>query len=360
MNATLQCLSHIEKFVEYFKYDPQMLDIIEKNPNTDNILSVSFKILINNLWPDDYDPSSQKYNEHHFAPEEFKNKISRMNPLFEGIAANDAKDLVNFIIMTLHIELNKEDEIPNIKRNNNVVDQTNKDLMFEIFNKDFMDKNHSIVSDIFYAINSNRTQCANCQAIMYNYQTYYFMFFPLEEVLRKKQQLMQNNQMNQFGFQYGFNNYNNIEIKEVNIYECFEYDRQINFMSGENSMYCNKCKQTSSCYMQTFLITGPEILIIILNRGKGIEFDVKINFVEELDLSNYIEKKNTGTKYKLMGVITHLGDSSMSGHFIAYCPDPFMKKWFKYNDAFVSEVKDFKKEVIDYAMPYLLFYRKIK
>ena len=152
----------------------------------------------------------------------------------------------------------------------------------------------------------------------------------------------------------------NINYNEVNIYECFEYDRQINFMSGENSMYCNKCKQTSSCYMQTFLITGPEILIIILNRGKGIEFDVKINFVEELDLSNYIEKKNTGTKYKLMGVITHLGDSSMSGHFIAYCPDPFMKKWFKYNDAFVSEVKDFKKDVIDYAMPYLLFYRKIK
>ena len=30
-----------------------------------------------------------------------------MNPLFNGIAANDAKDLVNFIIMQLHDELNK-------------------------------------------------------------------------------------------------------------------------------------------------------------------------------------------------------------------------------------------------------------
>ena len=29
-----------------------------------------------------------------------------MNPLFKGVAANDAKDLVNFIIMTLHEELN--------------------------------------------------------------------------------------------------------------------------------------------------------------------------------------------------------------------------------------------------------------
>ena len=30
-----------------------------------------------------------------------------MNDLFKGIAANDSKDLVNFIIMTLHEELNK-------------------------------------------------------------------------------------------------------------------------------------------------------------------------------------------------------------------------------------------------------------
>ena len=30
-----------------------------------------------------------------------------MNPLFEGVQANDAKDLANFIIETLHEELNK-------------------------------------------------------------------------------------------------------------------------------------------------------------------------------------------------------------------------------------------------------------
>ena len=30
-----------------------------------------------------------------------------MNPLFEGVQANDAKDLVNYLIMTLHEELNR-------------------------------------------------------------------------------------------------------------------------------------------------------------------------------------------------------------------------------------------------------------
>ena len=111
--------------------------------------------------------------------------------------------------------------------------------------------------------------------------------------------------------------------------------------------------------MQTYLVTGPEILVLLLNRGKGKEFDVKIYFEEYLNLSNYIEYKNTGTYYKLIGVITHIGESSMSGHFIAYCRDPLTDKWDKYNDAIVTEVKDFQSEVINFAMPYLLFYQKI-
>ena len=97
---------------------------------------------------------------------------------------------------------------------------------------------------------------------------------------------------------------------------------------------------------------------MILNRGKGKQFDVKLNFVEELDLTSYIEFKNTGVKYKLIGVITHLGESGMSGHFIAFCKDPLNFKWYKFNDAIVSPVSDFKKEVIDFGMPYLLFYQK--
>ena len=47
----------------------------------------------------------------HYAPRNFKEIISRMNPLFKGIAANDAKDLVNFLVMTLHDELNKAKQV---------------------------------------------------------------------------------------------------------------------------------------------------------------------------------------------------------------------------------------------------------
>ena len=359
MNATLQCFCHIGKFIEFFKYNPQVKKITKEDKNT---LTSSFKLLIEKLWPSKNRISSQNY----YAPEEFKKKISKMNPLFEGIAANDAKDLVNFIIMRLHEELNK------VKNNDTnystILDQRNQQLMFNTFVNDFIQTNKSIISDLFYGINCNITQCNGCNAQIFNYQTYFFIVFPLEEIRKYKfnnynnqinicNQLNYKNQLNNFTYQ--FNNYN---INEVSIMDCFDYDKKISVMSGDNAMYCNYCRNTCNCSMCTTLTTGPQILILLLNRGKGIEFKVKINFTEQLVLNNsYIQMNNNiPAIYKLIGVITHIGDSSMSGHFIAYCRDPITDQWHKYNDAMVTDVINFQNEVINFAMPYLLFYQKIQ
>ena len=365
MNATLQCLCNIEKFVDYFKYNPHLINTVKEDKDKSKLCS-SFKLLIEKLWPDkenttnitkssfySFSPFNTYESEGSFStnkknksipPEEFKKKISKMNPLFEGVAANDAKDLVQFLIMTLHDELNKaQKKIVNNAINN---DQSNKQLMFQIFAQDFMTSNISMISDLFYGVNYNIIQCGNCGYQSFNYQTYFFLVFPLEEVRIFKSQNT---------FNYNYNCFNN---NEVNIYDCFFYDQKINFMSGSNNMYCNFCRQTCNSSMRTFLSTGPEILIIILNRGQGIQFNVKINFLEEINLENFIEMKQTGCNYSLIGVITHLGESGMGGHFIAYCKNPISGQWHKYNDSIVSEVENFKSEVIDFAIPYLLFYQK--
>jgi len=349
MNATLQCFSHISKFVEYFKY--------RNNPKFDdkNSLSYSFKLLIDNLWSKD---STRKY----YSPYDFKQKISDMNPLFQGVAANDSKDLVNFIIMTLHEELNNpiSYDVPN----SIFLDQRDWSLMFNAFINQFTNQNRSKISDLFYGVNCSITQCCNCRTQLYNYQTYFFLVFPLEEV-RKYNISMYNNLNPYYNNQY-YNYYynqqmlNNINNNTVTIYDCFNYDRKINTMSDSNQMYCNYCKNTCPANMMTTLTTGPEILILLLNRGKGIEFPVKVLFNEILDLTNYIQYNNLGAKYKLIGVITHLGGNGMDGHFIAYCKDPITGKWNKFNDGIVSEVTDFQGEVINLGMPYLLFYEKIK
>ena len=364
MNPTLQCLCNIKKFVNYFKYNPHLIKIV-KNDISNSKLCTSFKTLIDKLWPDNYNKAEteekglfslnvfswnsneEEINEKKgmyksYPPWEFKEKISTMNPLFKGVAANDVKDLVQFLIMTLHQELNKAKE----NNMNNAVnqDQTNKQLMFQIFAKDFINSNVSIISDLFYGVNYNITQCGFCNTQSFNYQTYFFLIFPLEEVRKFKEQ---NNSIN------NYNNYFN--NNEVNIYDCFFYDQKINYMTGENIMYCNYCKNTCNNSVRTILSIGPEILIIILNRGRGIQFRVKINFLEEIDLENFIEMKETGCKYNLIGVIEEFG---MGEHFIAYCKNPISNEWHRYNDSFVNKVEDFKRDVIDYEMPFVLFYQK--
>ena len=70
-------------------------------------------------------------------------------------------------------------------------------------------------------------------------------------------------------------------------------------------MYCKYCKRNCNSAICTVLTTGPEILILLFNKGEDNEFNVKINFCEQLNLFNYIQFNNTGFNYKLIGVITH-------------------------------------------------------
>ena len=350
MNATLQCFCHIGSFISYFKKLPL-------NNCSQDSLTISFKNLIDHIWSEDLTPNKSENN--YYIPTDFRTKIAKKSELFQNNVANDAKDLVNFIIITLHEELNNAMNKNNYQ-NVMMINQYNKQLVYNNFIKEFNQNNNSIISKIFYAMNLSETQCSFCRNILYNYQIYYFIVFPLEEVRKYKYE--QNNLKNNYNIYQIYNqinNYNNFP-KEVSIYDCFDYDKKINDMVGQNQMYCNYCKANKNSTMVTKLITGPEVLILLLNRGKGLEFDVKINFVEYLNLEKYIEMKNTGYYYELLGVITHIGENGQGGHFIAYCRDPFTNVWSKYNDAIVTEVNNFKNDILDFANPYLLFYQKLK
>ena len=102
-------------------------------------------------------------------------------------------------------------------------------------------------------------------------------------------------------------------------------------------------------------MTSPKILIISLNNGKG-KSSIKFNFQDKLNLYNYIQNKNTGYLYRLIGVISHI---DIGNNFIAFCIDPITNKWYKYIDITVNEVKDFQSEIINSIIPSVLFYQKM-
>jgi len=131
-------------------------------------------------------------------------------------------------------------------------------------------------------------------------------------------------------------------------------------LAGQNHLFCDYCRKEANHSKQSILCFGPEILIIMLNRGNENQSNVKIDFYGDLNLNSFIEIKNTGVNYELIGVISYLDEINKNKHFISFCKNPITNFWYKYDDSCVNEIINFKFEVLDYAIPYILFYKKMK
>ena len=329
MNATLQCLSNTKKLTEYF------LKTYKNNPN--NVMANEYYKVLQNLW------DKNNHNKA-YSPNSFKEVLSKENPLFAGIQANDSKDLVNFLIERFHQELNIIKKDPNINITTTSQDQINEQKMLNSFLAEFKQNFNSPISNLFYGILETKSQCSNCKIIKFNFQIYSFLEFPLEQV-------------NKFYFQFLPTQLFTIDGKnpDVNLYECFDYNGKIDVMGGDNQMFCNNCNKLCDALYSSLLYSGPNYLIINLNRGKGAVYECKVNFPELLNIWDYVNFKDGQTAYSLYGVISHLGPSSMSGHFVAYCRNRIDNKWYLYNDGIVSACTGFQQ--YKEGMPYILFYR---
>ena len=345
MNSTLQCLSQTVDLTNYFLDERRSLNKIINNniamkKNNELQLSPVYLELVKNLW--------DKNNEgKYYKPKKFMETIEAMNPLFKLGEAGDSKDFIIFLLEQFHTELkiNKN----NISLDNNpFTNQYNQKTAFKNFIDEFK-KQTSIISDIFYGIQESNTTCLNCKnihsrrgqspPICYNYQIFNCLIFPLEEVRK-----------------YRFNNNN--RINTVTLEDCFNYNQKLDYFTGDNKNYCNICKQTWDSNYITKIYSAPSTLILILNRGKNNCYDVKLNFTETIDITDFVTMKSSKLIYNLYGVITHYGESGPSAHFLAFCKSPINNKWYRYNDAMVTIVNNLQKDVIEFGNPYILFYKQ--
>ena len=351
MNPTLQCLSQTKRLTNYFLNEKNKEKIINnkmalKNKK-DNQLSPIYLELLQKLWEIDGHKS--------FSPKTFANTVNNMNPLFKKRKIGDAKDFIIFILEQLHKELKKPNNniIISNDNDNQILNQNDKNLAFNYFINNF-EKEHSIISDLFFGFNETTTECLNCKntyktqklnnPICYNYNIFNRLEFPLEEIKNTKNNAKQHNNIN-----------NNI----LSLDECFFYNQKTESLTGDNRNYCNICKQLYDSNYTSKIFISPYILIIILDRGKGNINDVKLDFSEIIDITQFVLKKDSPKLiYNLYGVISHIVQSGPNLHFVASCKSPIDNKWYKYDDASVNPIKNLQKEVIEFGIPYVLFYQK--
>ena len=347
MNSVLQCLSQTKPLTDYFLNDNNINRILNnnieiKNKNELQLSPVYFE-LIKQLWNKEGDKSFSPYN--------FMNQIEKMNPLFRKGQAGDSKDFIIFILEQLHKELKR----PIIEMNQNNVQPLNsydKNSSFNYLFNEFK-KECSIISDIFFGFNETTNECLNCKQIYnlngydnnpicYKYGLFNCLIFPLEEVKKLK-----------------YNNIQNSQNNEVSIYECFYYNQKSEVFTGENRNYCNICKQVYDSIYTSKVFIGSNILILILNRGKGNISDVKLHFSEKIDITQYVlQRDKPQLIYNLYGVITNIGQSGPNAHFVASCKSSINGKWYRFNDDMINPISNIQKEVIEFGTHYILFYQK--
>ena len=324
MNTSLQCLSNTQELKNYF------LKKYSKSPVGE--LSNKFFELISNLWINNMDENT--YN-----PQSFKQTLGQMNPLFAGDQENDPKDLINFLLERIHLELN-------IIKSNNFInqkqDQTNEELTLKLFINYFTQNYNSIISNLFYGLSETQYICQGCSTSKYSFQTYSILEFPLQEV-------------NQYFYKLGQKPYKlaNNKYPDIDLYECFEFNEKANVMTNSNQIYCNICKRSCNVVHSTHLYTAPNYLIINLNSGKNAIYECNVNFPEQLYLSKYLKNKKQNAAFELYAVISYL-----EGSFVAYIKSDKYNKFFLYHNSKVCECStpyQYKE-----GMPYLLFYQVLQ
>ena len=311
LNATIECLSNIKKLTSgllmaYGSYD------VGTQP-----LCTSYSSLLYEL----FHTKGTNIN-----PSLFKEIIGNLNPLFTGNQGGDAKDLIFFMIETLHKELLGPLKNNNLRKSDFLqqeMNSQNEQIMLNDFINEFNSKT-TLISYIFYGISRSIMKCFGCGICKYSFSTFNLLIYSLKKIKEYKiRKTGQNKNL------------------DLNLYDAFLCEQEEEKLEGENMIYCNRCKKLSPGAIKKDIYGTSRILIIVLNRGKNNQdFNEEFRFDEFLDFNNQniIVNNSSYKKYFLCGIITHLGESGIGGHFIAYCRNDLNSGFTCYNDDLVTKV----------------------
>ena len=329
MNATLQCLCNINFLRDYFLNNKYIQIISNKNTP----LTKKFGEVIKKMWT----LANVDYN----TLSEFNNLVSIMrNSLSQDIqnySANDAKDLVIFLLQTLHLELHD----PN--NHSNEINLKNDSIPNELYEyrKKFNKRNYSIISQTFFYEQSLFIKCQTCDFKSYKYSAKGIIEFTLDNIRKYKQ------------------NINNKKFKYLTLYDCFDFIEQPISSKTKNTINCPNCQANGFILSYIKLYTCPQILTIIINRENN--FDIQFSFPMNISLEKYVTDKTYDPSYDLIAVLAYVVTDMNYNHFVAYCRSPINGEWFYYDDAIINICeKNFENKLDINGIPYILFYQRRK
>ena len=282
-------------------------------------------------------------------PKLFYEICEKLNPIFEKKNEKEveAKDYILFMINIMHKELlplsddTVDSGISLLKKEINSFDEK---IMLEDCIKKYSSK-RTIISDIFYGINRFVVTCNDCNLRRYSFQIFDILIFSLKKVK-----------------DYKIKSSKSLKYLDLNLYDAFLSEQEIQKLEGEDGIYCNRCKKMTIGLHKNDIYGLPQILIIVLDRGKNNnnEFNEEFWFDEILDFSdkNIIINKDSYKKFYLSGIITYIEKNKNEGNYIAFSRNNKDDNFLCYNDTKVNPVSAI--EAMTTKNPYILLYHFMK
>ena len=312
LNSLLQCFYYIKDFRNFF---------LNEVFNDICTMSLALKDIMYNLNVIDGNNSYKALK--------IKNEIND-EEIFEDGKPADVTDLLDYIFDKI-----MEESIVENSSDKSIIYETDVNDKIKMFEDCYKDVDFKIIiNKLFVGFYEREFKCSQGH-IYYAFQNEYKITFPLEQI---------NNSIKNKN-----NNY-------MNIYDCFDYyERKQN---DDQMQDCNICG--NKCVLTEKIFRTPNILILILDRGKNKKFKKQIDFYEYIDLKKYIDDKKYEfpTKYRLIGVSTHLGNTGQYGHYISFCLCDD-NKYYCFNDSSVNKIDNKVKHKFYEGSPYILFYQRL-
>ena len=184
--------------------------------------------------------------------------------------------------------------------------------------------------------------CSLCKTTKYEIESFNSLYFDLWKI-------------NSFKIEQS--KFNNYFSENLNLQDCFEYQRRIELQTENKMNFCSICKNSNIYYRKTTIYSSPKILIISLNSMNELQNEIKFDLWDRINLNNYVENGNEWF-YNLIGIVAF---NMKTYHYIAYCKNPIDKNWYKYNDDAVSGIKsNIINEINNSCFPSILFYQNGK
>ncbi|XP_072556239.1 ubiquitin carboxyl-terminal hydrolase 37 [Paramormyrops kingsleyae] len=99
-------------------------------------------------------------------------------------------------------------------------------------------------------------------------------------------------------------------------------------------------KRATELSLQEFNNSLPELLCSDEDSGNEDVFDMEYSEAEAEDLKRNAENGELANSFRLISVVSHIGSSSSSGHYISDVYDIKKQTWLTYNDLDVSRTQE--------------------